>query len=76
MDNILYRSFEKTIQPPFQYYSELLVNLLQKHENLSHHITTLQHVYFQQNGDFWHRFIEMLFNKVNFDFSFISFFFF
>ncbi|OUM61426.1 hypothetical protein PIROE2DRAFT_12579 [Piromyces sp. E2] len=44
--------------------SQLLINLLKEHEDLCHHINTLQHVYFQQNGDFWHKFIEMLFNKL------------
>eukprot|EP00833_Pecoramyces_ruminatium_P004352 jgi/Orpsp1_1/1178384/evm.model.c7180000065062.1 len=65
MDNILNQSLNKTILPPFHYYSELLINLLQKHENLFQHINTLQNIYFLQNGDFWNRFIEILFAKIN-----------
>lgn len=64
MDNILNQSLNKTILPPFHYYSELLINLLQKHENLFQHINTLQNIYFLQSGDFWNRFIEILFAKV------------
>ena len=65
MDNVINQAFNKTIVPPFRYYSELLVNLLQKHENLFQHINILQNLYFLQNGDFWNRFIEILFIKVS-----------
>jgi hypothetical protein len=65
MDNVINQAFNKTIVPPFRYYSELLVNLLQKHENLFQHINILQNLYFLQNGDFWNRFIEILFIKIN-----------
>ncbi|ORX76752.1 hypothetical protein BCR32DRAFT_271083 [Anaeromyces robustus] len=65
MDNILDQSLNKTILPPFQYYSKLLINLLQKHKDLFQYIYLLQQTYFQQNGVFWHKFIEILFNKIN-----------
>jgi len=70
MDNIFDQSLNKTILPPFHYYSELLVNLLQKHENLFQYINILQNLYLLQNGDFWNKFIEILFIKVSIFFFF------